>query len=94
MTRDASVIRNILALAAVNAPVPTARKLGIETEDRPVAWLKNNYGWSALGGVTAARAFSATSTSSRGTLDSGTSQIVTASTPSKKLKTWARSIVS
>lgn len=41
-----------LGLAATNAPVPLVRKVGIEAER--FQWLKNNYGWTALGGVVAA----------------------------------------
>lgn len=40
-----------LGLAAMNAPVPLVRKVGIEAER--FQWLKNNYGWACLGGVLA-----------------------------------------
>ncbi len=42
-----------LALAAVNAPVPAVRKSG--RKERPYTWIKNNYGWAALGGLMAAQ---------------------------------------
>ena len=42
---------NAIGLACVNAPVPCTRKLGLELEERPFAWSKNNYGWAAMGGV-------------------------------------------
>ena len=44
-------IADALGLAAMNAPVPLVRKVGIEA-DR-FQWLKNNYGWACLGGVVA-----------------------------------------
>lgn len=43
--------RHALGLAAVNAPVPNMRKLGLELDERPFSWSKNNYGWAAQGGV-------------------------------------------
>lgn len=48
---DKEQIRNAMGLACVNAPVPYARKLGMELDERPFAWSKNNYGWAAMGGV-------------------------------------------
>ncbi len=41
-----------LSLAAMNAPVPSCRKLGIQSGR--VNWLKNNYGWTVMGGMLAA----------------------------------------
>jgi 2-methylcitrate dehydratase PrpD len=41
-----------LALAAVSAPVPAVRKVGIE--DGAIHDLKNNYGWASMGGLKAA----------------------------------------
>jgi 2-methylcitrate dehydratase PrpD len=41
-----------LALAATNAPIPSCRKLGLERFD--AHWMKNNYGWTAMGGTLAA----------------------------------------
>ncbi len=43
--------RHALGLAAVNAPVPNMRKLGLELDERPFSWSKNNYGWASQGGV-------------------------------------------
>jgi 2-methylcitrate dehydratase PrpD len=40
-----------LGLGVLNAPVPNMRKLGLEPEERPFSWTKNNYGWAAQGGV-------------------------------------------
>lgn len=43
--------RHAFGLAAVNAPVPNMRKLGLEPGERPFSWSKNNYGWAAQGGT-------------------------------------------
>jgi len=51
---DAEQIANALGLAGVSAPVPNCRKLGVELEDRPISWAKNNFGWASMGGVLAA----------------------------------------
>jgi 2-methylcitrate dehydratase PrpD len=48
---DTETTRHALGGAAFNAPVPSVRKIGLEPEDRPLAWTKNNYGWAAMGGV-------------------------------------------
>jgi 2-methylcitrate dehydratase PrpD len=48
---DEEQMRNAFGLGGVNAPVPYARKLGLELEERPFAWSKNNYGWASMGGV-------------------------------------------
>lgn len=40
-----------LGLAAVNAPVPYGRKLNLKPAERPLSWVKNNYGWMAMGAV-------------------------------------------
>ncbi|URN09576.1 MmgE/PrpD family protein [Actinomadura madurae] len=48
---DAETTRHALGAAAFNAPVPSVRKIGLEPEDRPPSWTKNNYGWAAMGGV-------------------------------------------
>lgn len=37
--------------AGNSAPVPYCRKIGVEREERPFSWLKNNFGWAAMGGV-------------------------------------------
>lgn len=52
--RDYSVetVADTLGMAAMNAPVPLVRKVGIASER--FQWLKNNYGWAAMGGVVAA----------------------------------------
>jgi len=43
---------NAISLAALNSPVPSVRKLGLE--NREIHWMKNNYGWAAMGGMLAA----------------------------------------
>ncbi|MER6526329.1 MmgE/PrpD family protein [Streptomyces sp. NPDC001508] len=48
---DTETTRHALGAAAFNAPVPSIRKEGLEPEDRPLSWMKNNYGWAAMGGV-------------------------------------------
>jgi len=48
---DRLQMRNAIGLACANAPVPYCRKLGLEVEERPFAWSKNNYGWASMGGV-------------------------------------------
>lgn len=45
-------VADALGMAGMNAPVPLVRKVGIAS-DR-FQWLKNNYGWAAMGGVVAA----------------------------------------
>jgi 2-methylcitrate dehydratase PrpD len=51
LSLDAETTRHALGAAAFNAPVPSIRKLGLEPEDRPFSWVKNNYGWAAMGGL-------------------------------------------
>lgn len=41
--------RDVFGLTAQHAPVPFLRKF----HGRPMAWLKNNYGWATMGAVTA-----------------------------------------
>lgn len=41
-----------IGLAALNAPVPSVRKLGLENGE--IHWMKNNYGWAVMGGMLAA----------------------------------------
>ncbi len=48
---DAERTAHALGLGGFNAPVPNMRKLGLELEERPFSWTKNNYGWAAAGGV-------------------------------------------
>lgn len=48
---DAERTRHAFGLGGVNAPVPNMRKLGLEKEDRPFSWIKNNYGWASMGAV-------------------------------------------
>ncbi len=43
-----------LGLAGVSAPVPSSLKWGLELEERPISWAKNNYGWVSMGGILAA----------------------------------------
>ncbi|MCR4398673.1 MAG: MmgE/PrpD family protein [Firmicutes bacterium] len=45
---------NAFGIAGASAPVPFVRKFGLSPEDRPVAWVKNNFGWASMAGVTAA----------------------------------------
>ncbi len=52
MRLDGRETANALAVAATNAPVPFVRKSG--RHERPYAWVKNNYGWTAMGGYLAA----------------------------------------
>lgn len=51
---DAEQTANALGLAGVSAPVPNCRKLGVELEDRPISWAKNNFGWASMGGILSA----------------------------------------
>lgn len=46
---DASTLTSAFGIAGANAPVPSVYKEGIG--ERPVAWVKNNFGWAAEGGV-------------------------------------------
>ncbi|MEX2356306.1 MAG: MmgE/PrpD family protein [Thermaerobacterales bacterium] len=46
---DSETMRSAFGIAGANAPVPSVYKEGFD--DRPVAWVKNNFGWSAQGGV-------------------------------------------
>lgn len=43
---------NALGLAGATAPVPNAGAMGLD--DRPISWLKNNFGWASMGGVLSA----------------------------------------
>jgi 2-methylcitrate dehydratase PrpD len=49
---DAEQVADALGMAGMNAPVPLVRKVGIASPG--FQWLKNNYGWAAMGGVVAA----------------------------------------
>jgi len=51
---DTEQTANTLGLAGVSAPVPNCRKLGVELEDRPISWAKNNFGWASMGGILSA----------------------------------------
>lgn len=44
-----------MGFAGASAPVPNSRKIGLELDDRPFSWIKNNYGWASMGGVLAAK---------------------------------------
>lgn len=48
---SADAMRSAFGIAGANAPVPSVYKEGID--ERPMAWTKNNFGWSAQGGATA-----------------------------------------
>lgn len=50
---DEDKIRAAFGLSGANAPVPFIRKEGLPKEERPFHWLKNNYGWAAMGGILA-----------------------------------------
>jgi len=39
--------------AGMSAPVAHCRKNGLDGNERPFSWLKNNFGWAAMGGVLA-----------------------------------------
>lgn len=47
-----SSVADALSIAGINASVPSVRKVGIQEDD--VHWMKNNFGWTAMGGVNAA----------------------------------------
>jgi len=49
---DADRIASAFGLAGFCAPVPFVRKIG--TVERPTSWLKNNFGWTSMGGVMSA----------------------------------------
>jgi len=49
---NADQIASAFGLGGFCAPVPSSRKLG--TDQRPINWLKNNFGWAAMGGVLSA----------------------------------------
>jgi 2-methylcitrate dehydratase PrpD len=42
-----------LGLGAVSAPIPSHRK-AVSLSQRPLSWVKNHYGWVAMGGLVAA----------------------------------------
>lgn len=48
---EEETMRHAFGLGGFNAPVPNMRKLGLEPEERPFSWTKNNYGWAAQGGL-------------------------------------------
>lgn len=50
MRLSADRVRHAFGLAAFNAPLPSFPKLGL-ADERPGTSVKNNYGWSAMGGV-------------------------------------------
>ncbi len=41
-------------IAGLTAPVPGVRKEGLDYRERPAGWVKNNYGWAAMGGALSA----------------------------------------
>jgi 2-methylcitrate dehydratase PrpD len=51
---DVDAMATAYGFAGNSAPVPSCRKGGLEIEERPFSWLKNNFGWAAMGGVLAA----------------------------------------
>ena len=46
-------VRDAFGHVGMSAPLPSVRKEGLEQEDRPFTWLKNNYGWASMAGVVA-----------------------------------------
>ncbi|MBW2370566.1 MAG: MmgE/PrpD family protein, partial [Deltaproteobacteria bacterium] len=48
---DERQMRTAFSLGGYNAPIPFANKVGLQPDQRPVSWMKNNYGWAAMGGV-------------------------------------------
>lgn len=48
---DSDAMATAYGFAGNSAPVPYCRKSGLEIEERPFSWLKNNFGWAAMGGV-------------------------------------------
>lgn len=48
---DAHQMSQALGVAGTCAPIPSVFKEGITLEERPVGWLKNNFGWVSMGGV-------------------------------------------
>lgn len=46
---EPATMRSAFGIAGANAPVPSVYKEGIG--ERPLAWVKNNFGWAAEGGV-------------------------------------------
>lgn len=50
---DADRVLHALGLAGVSAPVPSHRK-AVTLSQRPLSWVKNNYGWVAMNGVVSA----------------------------------------
>jgi 2-methylcitrate dehydratase PrpD len=51
---DARRVAVAFGHAGMSAPVPFLKKVGTAPEDRPIRWLKNNFGWATMGGVLAA----------------------------------------
>ncbi|MEW6105596.1 MAG: MmgE/PrpD family protein [Bacillota bacterium] len=51
---DAEKTLDAFGIAGASAPVPFVRKFGLNLEDRPVAWVKNNFGWASMAGLVAA----------------------------------------
>ncbi|WP_066495165.1 MmgE/PrpD family protein [Abyssisolibacter fermentans] len=51
---DVDQMRNAIGIAGYHAVQPFGNKVGMNPADRPVSWMKNNYGWAAMGGVMAA----------------------------------------
>lgn len=49
---NADQVVSAFGLAGFSAPVPFLRKMG--SDQKPVSWLKNNFGWAAMGGVLSA----------------------------------------
>ena len=47
-------VATALGHAGMSAPVPFVYKGGLYPDERPCSWLKNNFGWAAMGGVLAA----------------------------------------
>ncbi|GAA0179943.1 MmgE/PrpD family protein [Clostridium sediminicola] len=51
---DVHQTKNAIGIAGYHAVQPFGNKVGMNPEERPVSWMKNNYGWASMGGVMAA----------------------------------------
>ncbi len=51
---DEQRISYAFGIAGHSAPVPALRKEGMSPGEGPVGWIKNNYGWAAMGGMLSA----------------------------------------
>lgn len=54
MGLNAGSTMDAFGIAGASAPVPFVRKFGLDVEEKPVSWVKNNFGWASMAGVMAA----------------------------------------